>query len=197
MKIVDNALGINSFNFLRGNITSPDLGWNFVKNTAIELKENSESDFSFTRTVYDCDFFDRVPTDALFVVCYNALLSCIDKAELELDELFRIRLNLYTKQGQFYTHAPHVDDHQRQTQVGILYLTTNQTSPTVLYKNKFSFGVDTNTFHDLEEKTFVPEYRVDSVANRFLLFNGDTYHSSTLPTEEAVRININYNFLLK
>lgn len=197
MKVIDNVLGVNTFNFLRNNITSPDLGWHFVKNTAIPLEENVESDFSFTKTVYDCDFFDRTPTDSLFVVCYNALLSCLDTAGLELDELFRIRLNLYTKQGEFYTHVPHVDDHQRQMQIGILYLTTNQSSPTILYKNKFRYGVDTNSFEELKEKTFVPEHTVDSVANRFVMFDGDTYHSSTIPTQEAVRININYNFLLK
>jgi hypothetical protein len=197
MNIIDNALGINTFNFLRGNITSPEMAWHFVRHTAIELEVPSESDFSFTRTVYDCDFFDRVPTDSLFVVCYNALLSCLDRAGVELDELYRIRLNMYTRQGQQYTHPPHVDDHQRQMNIGILYLTTNVGSPTILYKNRFNYGVDTNTYEDLKNRTFEPDCRVDSIANRFLMFNSSVYHSSTIPTQEAVRININYNFLLK
>jgi hypothetical protein len=197
MKVIDNALGNNSFNFLRGNITSPDLGWHFVENTAIKLDHESISDFSFTNTVYDHDYFDHVPTNALFVVCYAALLSCLDKAGLELDGLCRIRLNLYTRQNEEYTHKPHVDDHEKHTTVGILYLTTNYNSPTILYKDRFRYGIDTNAFEDLKNKTFEPEHNVDSVANRFLIFDGDTYHSSTVPTQEAVRININYNFTLK
>lgn len=197
MKVIDNALGNNTFNFLRGNITSQEMGWHFVKNTAVILDVHSECDFSFAKTVYDCDFFNHVPTDSLFTVCYNALLSCLDKAGVELDELYRIRLNMYTRQGQQYTHFPHVDDHQRKMSIGILYLTTNQNSPTILYKNQFNYGVDTNTYDELKHKTFEPEYKIHSVSNRFLMFDGATYHSSTIPTEEAVRININYNFLLK
>ena len=197
MNIVDNALGSNAFNFLRDNITSQEMPWHFVRHTAIELEESSESDFSFARTVYDCDFFDRVPTDSLFTVCYNALLSCLDKAGVELDELYRIRLNMYTRQGQQYTHPPHVDDHQRHMDIGILYLTTNSVSPTILYKNRFNYDVDTNTYDDFKGRAFEPECCVNSIANRFLMFKSDVYHSSTIPTQEAVRININYNFLLK
>lgn len=197
MITVDNALGNNMFNFLRGNITSPEMPWYFIRHTAIELETPSESDFSFTRTVYDCDLFDHVPTDGLFAICYNALLSCLDKVGVELDELYRIRLNMYTKQGQQYTHPPHVDDHQRRMNIGILYLTTNINSPTILYTNRFSYGVHTNTYKDLNNTVFEPEYYADSVANRFIMFDSDVYHSSTIPTQEAVRININYNFLLK
>ena len=198
MKLIDDALGSNTFNFLRDNITSPELGWHFIKNTALELDHNSEKDFSFAKTVYDCDLFGSIPTDPLFIVCYNALLTCLDRAGLELHELYRIRLNMYTRQGESYTHLPHVDDDQRQSmQIGILYMTTNINSPTVLYANQFEYGVDTNTAVEIKQKDFITKYLVHSVANRFLLFDGATYHSSTIPTQEAVRININYNFLLR
>jgi hypothetical protein len=179
MKAIHNALGINTFNFLRGSITSQDMDWHFTKKTAVESGEELYSDFSFVNLVYDCEFHDSAPTSGLFIVCYNALLMSLDKLGVELDELYRIRIGLITNKGIDYTHQMHLDDASREKyNVGILYLTTNLNCPTIIEDGKL-------------------ETKIEHVENTFAMFDGSLYHCSTSPTQEAVRININYNFLLK
>ena len=58
-----------------------------------------------------------------------------------------------------------------------------------------SLGI--NSFNFLRGNILSSDHFVDSVANRFLMFRGDVFHSSTVPTHEAVRINTNYNFTTK
>ena len=36
--------------------------------------------------------------------------------------------------------------------------------------------------------------KIDSVANRMLIFDGSTLHTSTNTTDQTVRININFNY---
>ena len=194
---VNNALGINQFNFLQSELTSDALPWHFLRNTAVILDHDSEDNFSFCNTVYDIDLFNNIPGTPLFTLCYNALLGCLDSCGVEINELYRIRLNMYTKHHEKMAHGPHVDDHIRSMKVGILYITTNVDSPTLFYNKLHEPGVDTNTYEDICKKQLLVDREVQSVENNFVLFNSNMYHSSTRPTQEAVRININYNFTIK
>ena len=188
---------MNQFSFLQSELTGNHLPWYFVRNTAIPLDYNSEDNFSFSHTVYDIDFFDRLPSTPLFALCHNALLACLDNYGAEIDSLYRIRLNLYTKHHEEMIHEPHVDDHIRSMKIGILYITTNLNSPTIFYNELYQPGIDTNTIDDLSNKQFTVKNKIQSVENNFVLFDSNIYHSSTRPTQEAVRININYNFTIK
>jgi hypothetical protein len=54
-----------------------------------------------------------------------------------------------------------------------------------------------NDINGIEGRTFTIRDVVHSMENRFVMFEGNRYHSSTRPTREDIRININYNFTIK
>ncbi len=96
------------------------------------------------------------------------LQPVIDK--LEMKTIIRIKGNMYPNLGQAYEDGWHID-YDVPHQGAILYLNTN----------------DGCTI--LEDGT-----RVASVANRVLLFDPSRPHDSSYPTDEKIRININFNY---
>ena len=89
---------------------------------------------------------------------------------LNMKALNRMKVNLYPRTDTVEEHEPHIDsnfDHK-----GCI----------------FSFNT-CDGYTILEDGT-----KIDSVANRALLFNPGTRHSSTSTTNDKARINININY---
>ena len=89
---------------------------------------------------------------------------------LDIKSLIRIKVNLYPRTPKLEVHSSHADFDYSHTGA-IFYLNTN------------------NGKTILEDGT-----QIDSVANRILLFDASTKHSSTSTTNTKVRINININY---
>lgn len=89
---------------------------------------------------------------------------------LNIKSLIRVKINLYFRTSTLEVHAPHVDDGYSRTGA-IFYLNTN------------------NGKTILEDGT-----QIDSIANRVLLFDPSTKHSSTSTTDSKARFNININY---
>jgi len=196
LKLLDNVLEANQFNELKGRLTSSAFPWYYVRDTALHTNGQVENNFSFNNTVFDIDN----PYSAVeyhYDMCREALVSALASLGHELRELHRIRVNLYTRNHESMVHHPHIDDDNRESKIGILYITTNNDSPTLLFNEVFNLQNDVNDINSIEGRTFTIRDVVHSNENRFALFDGNRYHSSTRPTREDVRININYNFTLK
>ncbi len=179
MKLLDNALGRNQFQYLSNGILSQGMSWHYSRNTALEGSTESYLDYSFTNVVFDCNNTYQQTESPLFTGCYLALLVCLDRLGFELDELYRIRIGLITNKNTPYTHSMHLDDAERVGyDVGILYITTNHECPTIVSSSSGLINI---------------EHR----ENRFVHFGGDLPHCSSSPTLEPARININYNYKLK
>lgn len=99
---------------------------------------------------------------------HNPLIPLIDK--LEPKSLIRIKANLYPHSENLITHANHID-YDFEHKGAIFYLNTN------------------NGFTILDDGT-----KVESVANRLLMFDAHKPHQSTNCTDEKVRVNINFNY---
>ena len=85
--------------------------------------------------------------------------------------LMRIKGNFYPHTETLREHAPHID--YEYSHVGALYSLNTCDGFTKLYDGT----------------------KVDSVANRILIFDASTLHNSTTTTTSAGRFNINFNFL--
>ena len=93
--------------------------------------------------------------------------------KMNIDDLWRVKGNLFPNQNKFIEHDAHID-YDEPHQAAIYYINTN------------------NGYTKLKDGT-----KVDSVANRLLLFNGSEYHSSTNCTNDKIRVNINFNYISK
>lgn len=99
---------------------------------------------------------------------HNPLIPLIDR--LNVKSLVRIKANLYPHSETLITHAAH-KDYDFEHKAAIFYLNTN------------------NGYTILEDGT-----KVESVANRLLMFDAHKPHQSTNCTDEKVRVNINFNY---
>ena len=100
-----------------------------------------------------------------FMHIFSSILS-----RLDMKSLMRIKVNLYPRTPTLEVHAAHTDYDYPHTGA-VFYLNTN----------------NGNTI--LEDGT-----RIASIANRVLLFDASTPHSSTSTTDSKARFNININY---
>ena len=100
-----------------------------------------------------------------FMHLFSSLL-----VRLDMKALVRIKVNLYPRTPKLETHTKHKDYNFPHTGA-IFYLNTN------------------NGKTILEDGT-----QISSIANRILLFDASTAHSSTSTTDSKVRLNINLNY---
>ena len=91
--------------------------------------------------------------------------------QLNYTNLIRIKVNLYPKTFTIYEHPKHTD-YEFSHSAAIFYVNTN------------------DGFTVLEDDT-----KIQSIANRLLIFDGSTLHNSTTCTNEKSRININFNYI--
>ena len=99
---------------------------------------------------------------------YDSIVPVLD--ELEVKALMRIKCNLYPNQGEVHEHEPHVD-FEFPHKAAILYINT------------------CDGYTKLADDT-----KIDSVANRILLFDASIPHVSTTTSNQTARFNINFNY---
>ena len=91
-------------------------------------------------------------------------------AKLGALALVRIKANLYPRTDTLFHHLPHVD---------------------YPYNHKAAvFSINTCDGYTL----LLDKYKIPSVANRVVLFDGSIVHSSTTCTDKKYRVNINFNY---
>ncbi len=103
---------------------------------------------------------------------YSQVLPLISNVihVLNLKSLLRVKVNFYPYTGQLYEHPPHTD-YPFENKAALLSLNT------------------CDGFTRLHDGT-----KVDSIANRLLLFDGDQLHNSSTTTNARGRWNINFNY---
>jgi len=160
MNVIDNFL--NEYDYL--NIKHMVLGdWrNFPWFYTPHVATDEDNDIYFVHTFQEKEFDLESP--------YLHKLQPILK-KLEIEDLWRVKGNLFPNQNKFVEHQPHVD-YDEPHQAAIYYINSN------------------NGYTKLDDGT-----KVDSVANRLLLFDGSKHHSSTNCTNDKIRVNINFNYI--
>ena len=99
---------------------------------------------------------------------FEKLLELLDA--LEVNALIRAKANLYPNTQKLIEHEVH-NDYEFSHRGAILYLNT------------------CDGYTKLEDGT-----KVDSIANRVLIFDASTKHCSTTTTNAKARFNINLNY---
>jgi hypothetical protein len=105
---------------------------------------------------------------------YELLLPCIEK--LNVLSLIRIKSNLIPRTATHIEHGYHVDTLATETvhKTAVLYVNTND---------------GYTVFRNGE--------RVQSIANRLVVFDSNIEHSGSTCTDENIRVVINFNYVKK
>ena len=102
---------------------------------------------------------------------YESLFPLLEKLQAKC--LIRIKANLYPNTHTLHEHPPHVDDH-------------------------FSHSSALLSLNTCDGYTKIADgTKIDSVANRILIFDPGEPHSPTTTTNVSARVNININYIIK
>ena len=164
----DNFLSQQDFETIRDTITAGEFQWSFSQYVDSPNEESTPG--QFVHTVYS----GCVPCSQF----YNSLVPIIEH-KLGISALYRIKLNLQPRLPEPFKYSFHSDlSHDFEEDVAshwttaILYINTN------------------NGFTEFEDGV-----KVESVANRLVMFPSNFKHRGITQTDEQTRIMINFNFL--
>ena len=100
---------------------------------------------------------------------FNNIIAPFDSL-LDIKTLIRIKINMYPNTETMKEHGMH-SDYPFSHKSGVFYINT------------------CNGYTRLEDDT-----KIDSVANRILLFDASRPHTPSTTTDQSVRMNINFNY---
>ena len=170
IKIIDNFLEESYFIFLKNSIINNSFPWYFNDSIANENKENCNyelDNFYFTHNFYN----NNLQNSTYFENFKNFLEI------LNVFSLIRCQANLYHRTEKKIFHDWHKD----------CFNSVNPNWTTAVYYLNSNNG---NTILKNNEEDFF----VDSIENRIVIFNSNTFHRSTTCTDKKYRCVINFNY---
>ena len=194
IKTFSNIVPMALFNKVKEDVESEHFPWYYVPTTAYtgDLSESVSTlhNGSFQHTVFNgvnnSDISDRLE---------DYLICALDACGLKLKKLYRIRVGMITVSNKNHVNPPHVD-FPFPHKVGILYL-TNSDGNTFIYNEKYDPSSNMDILKYYQKKlnsTVTVMGSVKPKENKFVMFDGHHYHSSSTPVKTKRRITINYVF---
>ena len=168
VNVIDDFLPQEDFEEVRDLIVfNWDFDWYFQKEVNYAGTDCTKDFWNWygTHIFYKKDF----PADDCHIL-YDKFIPRFKEMGI-FRSLMRIKGNFYPHTETLKEHAPHVDYDFSHT--GALYSLNTCDGFTKLYDGT----------------------KIDSVANRMLIFDASTLHNSSTTTTTAGRFNINFNFL--
>ena len=170
-KVIDNFLDKDYFNMLRQLFLDEKTGERFripwFYESSISYPKDHENSIEEDNLFYMVHILydNSVPMSNF----YNEMVPLLQK--LEVHCLIRIKTNLYPNTTILHEHPMHIDDNFPQS-AALLSLNT------------------CDGYTKLKDGT-----KIDSVANRMLLFDPCEEHCSTTTTNVKARFNLNVNYI--
>ena len=168
MEIIDNFLSEELFNQLQSTIISDCFPIYFQDVVTDDDKTSDLDNIVFTHGIYK----DYSPCSEFFPIVYNTLIISLKKRfDDRIKSLLRCKVNCYPRSKRVCRHNFH-DDYSFTHKGALLSL---------------------NTCNGWTE--FGDGSKVESVANRLLLFDPSLPHASTSCSDQRCRWNIQLNYL--
>ena len=161
-KIKNNFVSSNLLKKINSLMTNVNFPWYFQDRITRENDDNKK--FYFTHILYS---FNKINSQF-----YESIMpEFIEK--LNIKNLLRVKLNLYTQTHKIIEHDYHTDS------------TTNEPHKTAL------FYVNDNNGFTIFKKPFK---KIKSEKNKCVIFDGSQEHKSTTCTNKLYRLTLNINY---
>lgn len=191
MILIDDALSPQVFNYLYFSVFRKETPWFYTETSLSGESINGINDHSF----FHLSVSDGNINSDLGVICNLCLLMILDKLDLKVNYFSRARLGLLQPKPIEHINKPHVDD-LCEHKVGLLYLNDSD-GDTLIYNERYDATHNINPLQFYEKNLngkLSVKHRIKPKSNRFVMFDGLHYHSSTCPTSVDRRVVLNYNF---
>lgn len=190
-----NLLTEQHHSFIQSGLLSSNFPWYYEANIhtgalTSDHKNNTLSSGFFHR------FYDNQQQNSQsFYLVLPYIYSLLEKNNMEMETLLRIRGFLSVPSIQQHTGFPHVDI-PNFCESGVPYKTAivyvaGFDGDTIFYDETFD-GRTTPKPEELKEIS-----RITPEPNSGVIFDGDRYHTGLLPETSKVRVLLNFNFTVK
>ena len=166
--INDNFLSPQDFETIKNEVTATEFQWSFSK--YVDSTNEDPTPGQFVHTVY----FGNVQISDF----YNRLAPILQQ-KIDCCCLYRIKLNLQPRLPEPFTYMFHSDLSHDFKEDAVSHWTT-----AIFYINT------NNGYTEFEDGV-----KIESVANRLVMFPSNIKHRGITQTDEQTRIMINFNFL--
>jgi len=167
--VIDNFLDKKDFDELHIKIMGRYFPWFHFDEIILEEEHKKDMTFYVTHMMYDNDRPLFTTSFELMDPVLNKLMK-LEDPNIRMISLVRVKVNSYPNQGKLIEHGMHRD--YAFPSVGCV------------------FALNTCNGY-----TRIGDKKIDSVANRAILFDPSTDHTSTSTTNDTRRVNINFNYL--
>ncbi len=173
--ILDNFLNKTHFDELQAKVMGRYFPW-FYYDTIVTEAERGQigNQFFNMHMLYDNDRPTFNTSFELMEPILNKLYERDD--DYKLKSLVRVKINSYPNQNKFIEHSMHQDFPPSDLH-------------TITYKSCLFCLNTCDGYTKLEDGT-----KIDSIANRAILFDTTKPHCSTNTTDQPRRVNINFNY---
>lgn len=165
--------------------------WYYLKDTAYNQFVSIEKPYepSWVHFLYN----NEESLSDLKPLAEAILINALNRLNLSYSKLIRIRAGMSTRTPYPIKHSPHVDwdDHH----MSAVYYVNDSDGDTIFYKEKRDETLSVSSYEWGKNRTFSVDKHVSPIADRIVVFDGLTYHSSTTPCNTDYRIIINFNWL--
>jgi len=164
MKVIDNFLPLEEFLNIQNLMLGPNFTWNY--SDGIVGTDDPPGTFQFIHTFYSAY---GVTPDAENIIKSPWLSTLNPVVERLGGKGWRIKANMGPRTNEIRRNKFHIDFPNITT--AVYYINTN------------------NGWTEFENGD-----KVESVANRIVIFDSNTMHTGTTCTDEKVRVLINFNY---
>jgi hypothetical protein len=176
LKVYDGVLSKEEANFVENFLIGSDFPWHFQPKSVSYSSEYADDDryreISFFSHVFHKNYKQQ---SGHAWVAEKALERFTVVTGIPVGEIIRSQANLtHPINGPQLASVPHIDDFVRDHNV-LIYYANDSEGETIIYENG--------------EIAF----RVPPQKNRFVIFDGSTFHSGMLPVNNATRLILNFN----
>lgn len=189
-----NAVPLSLFDKVKDFIESDNFPWFYSCNTAYTSNESRFDDL-YNGSFGHVAVMDGRKNSEIAHSLEDCLLTVLDSVNKKLDRLHRIRIGFIPIGAVPIVNIPHVDVPYNHT-VGLLYLNDSD-GDTIVYNEKFNpYGsYEISKYYEEHLNSQVTEYRrFTPEENKFIMFDGMHYHSSSTPIKTKRRIAVNFVF---
>ena len=162
-KVIDNFLNEDELTLLDNTINFNNFPWYYANSISNDITDINDESAFFHMLIENT----KVNSD------YAKLIMPIFEKKLNIKNLIRAKINLYTRTDNLKIHNYHIDGgvNNDDDKVALFYLNDN------------------NGYTELKDIA-----KIESRKNRMLMFTGNILHRSTNCTDEKRRMNININY---
>ena len=172
-EVIDNFLNPKVFEHMKKTIMSTYFPWFHYDTIVREGEDKKDMTFYSMHMLYDNDRPTFSNSFELMDPVLGELMK-LDDPRFRMNTLIRVKINNYPNQGIFREHTMHTD----------------WPSKGGLNRKACLFSINTcDGYTGFEDGT-----KIESVANRALIFDPSNNHCSTNTTNDTRRVNINFNY---